>query len=214
MDGFGEKSYIKDFQSINKRGEIKLWFWDTQHLISLNKKGRKVRFTPETACFSSRFIIFAEKKDKISEEFRIFVAWFLEIKVEGRSFISVGIPDSMAYGQRESLSHLLSPVGYNVLSNLFITCLCLNVFFDRICKYLRISGDCLSGAVRKARNRIIKGRNRIASGGRIREFCNQRGVLELPAGFSALEKRCSRFDSSFSLSFFTCLEPYVLFIFI
>ena len=131
-----------------------------------------------------------------------------------RSFISVGIPDSMAYGQRESLSHLLSPVGYNVLSNLFITCLCLNVFFDRICKYLRISGDCLSGAVRKARNRIIKGRNRIASGGRIREFCNQRGVLELPAGFSALEKRGSRFDSSFSLSFFTCLELYVLFIFI
>ena len=110
----------------------------------------------------------------------------------------------MAYGQRESLSHPLSPVGYNVLSNLFITCLCLNVFFDRICKYLRISGDCLSGAVRKARNRIIKGRNRIASGGRIREFCNQRGVLELPAGFSAQDQRGSRFDSSFSLSFFTC----------
>ena len=106
--------------------------------------------------------------------------------MEGRSFISVGIPDSMAYGQRESLSHPLSPVGYNVLSNLFITCLCPNVFFDRICKYLRISGDCLSGAVRKARNRIIKGRNRIASGCRIREFCNQRVFLELPAGFSAL----------------------------
>ena len=103
----------------------------------------------------------------------------------------------MAYGQRESLSHLLSPVGYNVLSNLFITCLCLNVFFDKICKYLRISGECLSGAVRKARNRIIKGRNRIASGGRIREFCNQRGVLELPAGFSLLEKRGSHFDYSF-----------------
>ena len=120
----------------------------------------------------------------------------------------------MAYGQRESLSHPLSPVGYNVLSNLFITCLCLNEFFDKICKYLRISGECLSVAVRKARNRIIKGRNRIASGGRIREFCNQRGVLELSAGFSALEKRGSRFDSSFSLSFFTCLEPYVLFIFI
>ena len=119
----------------------------------------------------------------------------------------------MAYGQRESLSHPLSPVGYNVLSNLFITCLCLNEFFDKICKYLRISGECLSGAVRKARNRIIKGRNRIASGGRIREFCNQRGVLELPAGFSALEKRGSSFDSSFSLFFFTCLEPYVLFIF-
>ena len=214
MGGFGESSHIKDFQSINKRGEIKLWFWGTQHLISLNKKGRKVRFTPETACFSSRFIIFAEKKDKISEEFWQFVAWFLEKKVEGRSFISVGIPDSMAYGQRESLSHPLSPVGYNVLSNLFITCLCLNVFFDRICKYLRISGDCLSGAVRKARNRIIKGRNRIASGGLIREFCNQRGVLELPAGVSALEKRGFRFDSSFSLSFFTCFEPYVLFIFI
>ena len=78
--------------------------------------------------------------------------------MEGRSFISVGIPDSMAYGQRESLSHPLSPVGFNVLSNLFITCLCLNVFFDKICKYLRISGECLSGAVRKARNRIIKGR--------------------------------------------------------
>ena len=134
--------------------------------------------------------------------------------MEGRSFISVGIPDSMAYGQRESLSHHLSPVGYNVLSNLFITCLCLNEFFDRIYKYLRISGECLFGAVRKARNTIIKGRNRIASGGRIREFCNQRGVLELPAGVSALEKRGFRFGSSFSLSFFTCFEPYVLFIFI
>ena len=129
MDGFGELSHIKDFQSINKRGEIKLWFWDTQHLISLNKKGRKVRFTPETACFSSRFIIFAEKKDKISEEFWQFVAWFLEIKVEGRSFISVGIPDSMAYGQRESLSHPLSPVGFNVLSNLFITCFLFFMFY-------------------------------------------------------------------------------------
>ena len=134
--------------------------------------------------------------------------------MEGRSFISVGIPDSMAYGQRESLSHPLSPVGYNVLSNLFITCLCLNEFFDRIYKYLRISGECLFGAVRKARNTIIKGRNRIASGGRIREFCNQRGVLELHAGVSAQEQRGSRFDSSFSISFFTCLELYVLFIFI
>ena len=60
----------------------------------------------------------------------------------------------MAYGQRESLSHPLSPVGYNVLSNLFITCLCLNEFFDKICKYLRVSGECLFGAVRKARNRM------------------------------------------------------------
>ena len=127
--------------------------------------------------------------------------------MEGRSFISVGIPDSMAYGQRESLSHPLSPVGYNVLSNLFITCLCLNVFFDRICKYLRISGECLSGAVRKARNRIIKGRNRIASEGRIREFCNQRGVLELPAGVSSLDQRDSRFGSSFSFPSSPVLNP-------
>ena len=134
--------------------------------------------------------------------------------MEGRSFISVGIPDSMAYGQRESLSHPLSPVGYDVLSNLFITCLCLNVFFDKISKCLRISGECLSGVVRKARDTIIKGRNRMVSGGRKREFCNQRGVFELQAGISALEQRGSRFDSSFSLSFFTCLEPYVLFIFI
>ena len=116
----------------------------------------------------------------------------------------------MAHGQRESLSHPLSPVGYNVLSNSFITCLCLNRILGRFHKSLRISGEYLFGAVRKARNRIIKRRNRIASGSRLREFCNQRGVLELPAGFPAKEGCGSRSHSTFSLSFFTCLDFYVL----
>ena len=116
----------------------------------------------------------------------------------------------MAHGQRESLSHSLSPVGYNVLSNSFITYLCPNLFFDNIGKCLRISDECLFEAARKARNRIIKRRNRIASGSRLREFCNQRGVLELPAGFPAQEQRGSRSYSTFFLSFFTCFDFYVL----
>ena len=130
--------------------------------------------------------------------------------MEGRSFISVGIPDSMAYGQRESLSHLLSPVGYNVLSNLFITCLCLNVLFDKICKYLRIKCFQLSISGNKASNRINKGRNRIALKGRLGEFYNQMGVLELSEGVLPPNGAGIRSESPFPLSFFTCLIPYVL----
>ena len=116
----------------------------------------------------------------------------------------------MAYGQRESLSHPLSPVGYNVLFDLVITYLCPILFFDNIGKCLILSGECLFEAARKARNRIINRRNRIASGSRLREFCNQRGVLELPAGFPAQEGCGSRSYPTFSFSFFTCFDFYVL----
>lgn len=116
----------------------------------------------------------------------------------------------MADGQRDSLSLPLSPVGYNVLSNIFITCLCLNDFLDKTCNYLRIKCFQLSKSGNKARNRISKGRNRIALKGRLGEFYNQMGVLELSEGVLPPNGAGIRSESPFPLSFFTCLIPYVL----
>ena len=116
----------------------------------------------------------------------------------------------MADGQRDSLSLPLSPVGYNVLSIIFITCLCLNVFFDETCKYLRIKCFQSSASGNKARNRINKGRNRIALKGRFGEFYNQKGVLELSDGVLLPDEVGIRSGTSFPLSILTCLNSYVL----
>ena len=116
----------------------------------------------------------------------------------------------MADGQRDSLSLPLSPVGYNVLSIIFITCLCLNDFLDKTCKYLRIKCLQLSTSGNKARNRINKGRNRIVLKSRLGEFYNQMGVLELSEGVLPPNVAGIRSESPFPLSFFTCLIPYVL----
>ena len=116
----------------------------------------------------------------------------------------------MADGQRDYLSLPLSPVGYNVLSIIFITCLCLNVFFDETCKYLRIKCFQSSASGNKARNRINKGRNRIVLKSRLGEFYNQMRVLELSEGVLPPNGAGIRSESPFPLSFFTCLIPYVL----
>ena len=116
----------------------------------------------------------------------------------------------MADGQRDYLSLPLSPVGYNVLSIIFITCLCLNVFFDETCKYLRIKCFQSSASGNKARNRINKGRNRIVLKSRLGEFYNQMRVLELSEGVLPPNGVGIRSESPFPLSFFTCLIPYVL----
>ena len=116
----------------------------------------------------------------------------------------------MADGQRDSLSLPLSPVGYNVLSIIFITCLCLNDFLDKTCKYLRIKCLQLSTSGNKARNRINKGRNRIALKGRFGEFYNQKGVLELSDGVLLPDEVGIRSGTSFPLSILTCLNSYVL----
>ena len=126
------------------------------------------------------------------------------------SFISSGRRIPVADGQRDYLSLPLSPVGYNVLSIIFITCLCLNVFFDETCKFLRIKCFQSSASDNKARNRINKGRNRIALKGRFGEFYNQMGVLELSDGVLLPDEAGIRSGTSFPLSIFTCLNSYVL----
>lgn len=105
----------------------------------------------------------------------------------GRSLSAIRCAVPVVIDQRGSLSLSLSfsPVRTNVMSNIYITYLCLNHYFDGLCKCLSFKPFMFSSDGQKERNKIEKGSFGIGWMTRFGEFCNQKGVFELMPSFCA-----------------------------